>query len=95
MSHYLCASFRIPGVPSKSVERLSGATIKTLAMLDTKTQSVNLGKAEKIIENRKLGTEFWSLHAQQLKLFINRRSIETTYKFSVLYYVTLQPQSST
>lgn len=35
-SIYLCASFRILGVPSNRVERLSGATIKTFAMLNTK-----------------------------------------------------------
>lgn len=32
--NYLCASFLMLGVPSNSVERLSGATINTFAMLE-------------------------------------------------------------
>lgn len=34
--NYLCASFLMLGVPSKSVERLSGLTINTFAMLQKK-----------------------------------------------------------
>ena len=90
--NYLWASFRILGVPSNREGRLSGATIKTLAMLDTNIILVNQDKKWKI-EGLKYNPH--NLHAQQLKFLIDRRSIETMQKFAVLCYVTLKPQSST
>lgn len=57
---YLCASFRILGVPSNRVERLSGATIKTLAILQKKSSSlhscskIKMGRNGNIAISRKL-----------------------------------------
>lgn len=50
---YLCASFRMLGVPSNKVERLSGATMKTLAILQKSVQksvkNVRQGKKFKVV----------------------------------------------
>lgn len=46
-------------------------------------------------ELKKKNCMSFNLHAQQFKLFINRRSIETTQKISIFGNVTLQSQSPT
>lgn len=54
--YYLCASFRILGVPSNRLDKLSGATIKTLAMLGNKVRSKLKGMPNKLLVHNKMTT---------------------------------------
>lgn len=92
---YLCASFRMLGVPSNKLERLSGATIKTLAILETKRVVGTVRFLRMLNERSEIFKNFRNLHAQQFKFLIHGRSIKTAHKFTILCYITLQSQPTT